>query len=172
MPVPNFITELRSSVGHRPLWLPGVCAVIFDDAGRVLLGQRADNGLWAEIRGIPDPGEQPVAALKREALEEAALEIEVDEVFLIDASDLVTYPNGDQASYMNLCFIAHAVSAEAAAGAHINDDESVEYLNNIVGGITGVPAIFFYDKDGKMSTKFLGLVPKNRILEQIRQLDY
>lgn len=126
MPVPNFITELRSSVGHRPLWLPGVCAVIFDDAGRVLLGQRADNGLWAEIRGIPDPGEQPVAALKREALEEAALEIEVDEVFLIDASDLVTYPNGDQASYMNLCFIAHAVSAEAAAGAHINDDESVD----------------------------------------------
>ena len=126
MPVPNFITELRSSVGHRPLWLPGVCAVIFDDAGRVLLGQRADNGLWAEIRGIPDPGEQPVAALKREALEEAALEIEVDEVFLIDASDLVTYPNGDQASYMNLCFIAHAVSAEAAAGAHINNDESVD----------------------------------------------
>lgn len=126
MPVPNFITELRSSVGHRPLWLPGVCAVIFDDAGRVLLGQRADNGLWAEIRGIPDPGEQPVAALKREALEEAALEIEVDEVFLIDASDLVTYPNGDQASYMNLCFIAHAVSAEAAAGARINDDESVD----------------------------------------------
>ena len=92
MPVPNFITELRSSVGHRPLWLPGVCAVIFDDAGRVLLGQRADNGLWAEIRGIPDPGEQPVAALKREALEEAAL----------------------------------AVSAEAAAGARINDDESVD----------------------------------------------
>ena len=126
MPVPNFITELRSSVGHRPLWLPGVCAVIFDDAGRVLLGQRADNGLWAEIRGIPEPGEQPVAALKREALEEAALEIEVDEVFLIDASDLVTYPNGDQASYMNLCFVAHAVSAEAAAGAHINDDESVD----------------------------------------------
>ena len=113
-------------MGHRPLWLPGVCAVIFDDAGRVLLGQRADNGLWAEIRGIPEPGEQPVAALKREALEEAALEIEVDEVFLIDASDLVTYPNGDQASYMNLCFIAHAVSAEAAAGAHINDDESVD----------------------------------------------
>ena len=53
----------------------------------------------------------------------------------------------------------------------IYDDESVEYLSNIVGGITGVPAIFFYDKDGKMSTKFLGLVPKNRILEQIRQLD-
>ena len=71
-------------------------------------------------------GLRSVAALKREALEEAALEIEVDEVFLIDASDLVTYPNGDQASYMNLCFIAHAVSAEAAAGAHINDDESVD----------------------------------------------
>ena len=47
-------------------------------------------------------------------------------MFLIDASDLVTYPNGDQASYMNLCFVAHAVSAEAAAGAHINDDESVD----------------------------------------------
>ena len=92
MPVPNFITELRSSVGHRPLWLPGVCAVIFDDAGRVLLGQRADNGLWAEIRGIPDPGEQPVAALKREALEEALWRSKLMKLFLIDASDLVTLP--------------------------------------------------------------------------------
>ena len=32
MPVPEFILELRSKIGHSPLWLSGVSVVVLDDA--------------------------------------------------------------------------------------------------------------------------------------------
>ena len=41
MPTPDFVLALRRVVGHDPLWLPGVCGVVFDDAGRVLEFVRA-----------------------------------------------------------------------------------------------------------------------------------
>jgi 8-oxo-dGTP pyrophosphatase MutT (NUDIX family) len=44
MPTPQFVLDLRAKIGHQMLWLPGVTAVVFDDDGRVLLVQRADNG--------------------------------------------------------------------------------------------------------------------------------
>ena len=46
MATPDFIRELRESAGQQLLFLPGVSAVVFDDEGRVLLGQRADTGRW------------------------------------------------------------------------------------------------------------------------------
>jgi len=32
--------------------------VVVDEAGRLLLGRRADNGRWGGVLGIPAPGEQ------------------------------------------------------------------------------------------------------------------
>jgi len=52
----------------------------------------------------------------------------------------------------------------------IFDAESVEFLSNAVGGIFGVPAIFFFDKDGKMAKKYLGLTPKAELLERMKQI--
>lgn len=59
MATPEFIRKIRASVGHQLLVLPGVSAVVFDDAGRVLLGRRADTGKWAVLAGIPEPGSSP-----------------------------------------------------------------------------------------------------------------
>ncbi|MGH8967712.1 MAG: NUDIX domain-containing protein, partial [Actinomycetes bacterium] len=59
MPIPPFVAALRAHVGHDLLWLPGVSGVVLDDEGRLLLGRRADNGLWAGVSGILDPGEDP-----------------------------------------------------------------------------------------------------------------
>ena len=53
MATPEFIVSLRQRIGHDMLWLPGVSIVVVDDAGRLLLGQRADNGRWAVVSGIP-----------------------------------------------------------------------------------------------------------------------
>jgi hypothetical protein len=48
------VLELRKKVGHAPLWLTGVTAVVFrgDD---VLLVRRADNAEWTPVTGIIDP---------------------------------------------------------------------------------------------------------------------
>ncbi len=75
MPIPEFVSRLRMRVGTELLWLPGVSAVVVDDAGRVLLGRRSDNGRWAVISGILEPGEQPAVAAAREVLEETGVSI-------------------------------------------------------------------------------------------------
>src|SRR4029453_18535913 len=58
MPIPPFVVELRELVGTHQLWLPGVTAIILRD-DEVLLTERADNGEWAPVTGILDPGEEP-----------------------------------------------------------------------------------------------------------------
>ncbi|WP_030949042.1 NUDIX hydrolase [Streptomyces sp. NRRL S-646] len=121
MATPDFIREIRASAGHQLLWLPGVSAVVFNDAGRVLLGQRADNHRWALISGIPDPGEQPAAALVREVQEETGVRVAVERLITVRSGRQVTYPNGDICQFMDLCFRCRALDGEA----RVNDDESL-----------------------------------------------
>ena len=122
MATPDFIREIRASAGHQLLWLPGVSAVVFDEEGRVLLGQRADNHKWALISGIPDPGEQPAVAIVREVYEETGVQCVVERMVAVRSGKQVTYPNGDVCQFMDLCFRARAVGGEA----RVNDDESLE----------------------------------------------
>lgn len=123
MATPQFIREIRASAGHQLLYLPGVSAIVFDEEGRVLLGRRADNGRWAIIGGIPEPGEQPAAAALREVYEETAVHCAAERVVLVQALDKpVTYPNGDVCQFMDICFRCRATGGEA----RVNDEESLE----------------------------------------------
>ncbi|MGW1738173.1 NUDIX hydrolase [Nocardia sp. NPDC001965] len=121
MPTPDFISRIRATVGHHLLWLPGVSVVVFDDAGRVLLQRRADDGRWALISGIPDPGEQPAAAAVREVVEETGVDCVVERLVSVQSEAAMTYANGDICQFMNICFRARAVRGEA----RVNDDESL-----------------------------------------------
>jgi ADP-ribose pyrophosphatase YjhB (NUDIX family) len=62
--------------------VPGVEAVCFDAAGRVLLGRRANDpsaGRWDLPGGFLQENEIPLDGLRREVLEETALVIEPEE---------------------------------------------------------------------------------------------
>lgn len=122
MTTPRFIRDLRRSIGHDLLFLPGVSAVVFDGAGRVLLGRRADNGRWALIAGIPEPGEQPAQAAVREVLEETAVHCQPEHVVLVETLDPVRYPNGDRCQFVDVTLRCRATGGEA----RVNDDESLE----------------------------------------------
>ncbi|WP_030377909.1 MULTISPECIES: NUDIX hydrolase [unclassified Streptomyces] len=121
MATPDFIRTLRASAGHQLLWIPGVSAVVLDDANRVLLGQRADNREWAVIGGIPDPGEQPAECAVREVYEETAVRCVAERVVSVGASREVTYANGDICQFMDITFRCRAVAGEP----RVNDDESL-----------------------------------------------
>jgi 8-oxo-dGTP pyrophosphatase MutT (NUDIX family) len=121
MPISPYIQGLREVVGRRPLLLPGVTAVVFDDAGRLLLGERADNGRWALIAGAMDPGEQPAEAIVREVYEETAVHVVPERITSVLTQPPITYPNGDVCEYVDITFRCRAVGGEA----RVNDDESL-----------------------------------------------
>ncbi|MBD3926548.1 DUF429 domain-containing protein [Nocardioides cavernae] len=118
-PVPDFVLALRDKIGHDPLWLPGVTAVV-RRADQLLLVRRADNGHWTPITGIPDPGEEPAAAAAREALEETGVRIRVDRLAATGVHGEIVHANGDRATYLDLTFACTWLDGEA----HVADDES------------------------------------------------
>jgi 8-oxo-dGTP pyrophosphatase MutT (NUDIX family) len=122
MATPDFIRTIRAFAGHQLLWLPGVSAVVFDDEGRILLGQRSDSHKWALISGIPEPGEHPAACAVREVYEETAVHVEVERVVMIQAGGQVTFANGDVCQFMDTTLRCRAVGGEA----RVNDDESLQ----------------------------------------------
>jgi 8-oxo-dGTP pyrophosphatase MutT (NUDIX family) len=121
MAVPPYVTALRRHIGHELLLLPGATAVVFDDAGRVLLIRRGDNGRWSLPSGMIDPGEQPADAALRELFEETGVVAEVEGLAGV-ATHPVAYPNGDRCEYMNVWFRCRAVGGAAAP----DGDESLE----------------------------------------------
>lgn len=121
MPAPEYVLKLRKKIGNDPLWVPGVRGVVVDDAGRILLAQRADNRQWALISGMLDPGEQPARGLVREIFEETAVVAEAERVVSVGAVGPVTYPNGDVCEFLDVVFLCRYVSGEA----RVNDDESL-----------------------------------------------
>jgi ADP-ribose pyrophosphatase YjhB (NUDIX family)/ribosomal protein S18 acetylase RimI-like enzyme len=122
MPTPDFVLTLRERMGHELLWMPGVTAVVRNEQGEVLLVRRSDNGQWALVSGILEPGEQPAIGLAREIEEETGVVAEVGGLAGAWTQPEVTYPNGDRAQYLDLCFLATHVSG----AARVNDDESTQ----------------------------------------------
>ncbi|MBJ2119633.1 NUDIX domain-containing protein [Arthrobacter sp. MSA 4-2] len=122
MPTPDFVLELREKIGHAPLWLPGVGAVVYNEAGQVLLGRRADNGRWTIITGMVDPGEEPAQAMRREVYEETGVDVEVEVLLNVGVVGPITFPNGDVCTFLNLDFRCRYLGGEA----RVNDDESLD----------------------------------------------
>ena len=119
MPTPGFIRELRRHIGNETLWLSGANLVVLreGEAGtEVLLGRRADDGNWAAISGIVEPGENPADTVVREAREEACIEVEVERMLWLDVMDEVTFPNGDRCRFLDPGFRGRLVGARPGIG--------------------------------------------------------
>ena len=122
MPVPEFIVQLRARIGHDPLWLVGVTAVVVDEPNaRMLLVRRADSGEWSPVAGIVEPGEHSATAAEREVLEEALVTAHVERLAGVSVSREYHYPNGDRTQYTNLTYRLAYDSGEPDVG----DDESL-----------------------------------------------
>lgn len=121
MPIPDFVVRLREHIGHDLLWLPGVTAVVLRD-DHVLLVRRSDNGRWAPVTGIVDPGEHPAVAAVRETEEETGVHCEVEALVWVNVTSERTHVNGDRAQYLDHTFRCRFLSGEA----FVADDESFE----------------------------------------------
>jgi 8-oxo-dGTP diphosphatase len=120
MPISPYVAGLRRLVGKDLLMLPSACAVVVDDEGRVLLGQRADTGEWSLPAGAIDPGEQSADAAVREVYEETGVHVTVERLAGA-ALRQITYPHGDVCQYLTVWFRCRAIGGSAG----VNDDESL-----------------------------------------------
>jgi 8-oxo-dGTP pyrophosphatase MutT (NUDIX family) len=122
MPIPEFVKNLRARIGNDLMLLPSIDAIVFNDAGEVLLHRRADSGKWSLISGIIEPGEEPAATVVREVLEETGITAVPERIIWINSTPVTVYPNGDKAQYVVTCFVCRATPGTP----RVNDDESLD----------------------------------------------
>lgn len=117
MPIPPYIAELRRYIGTALLLVTAADAIVRDDAGRILILRRQDNGRWDLPGGIVDPGEAPAQALVREVWEEAGLRVVPERLAGIfgGVRHRNTYPNGDQLEYTVSVFVCRIVGGQLEA---------------------------------------------------------
>lgn len=90
----------------------GVCAVVFDENGRLLVVQRSDNGKWCMPGGAADVGEPPSAVAVREAWEETGLRVRATR--LIGVYDSQTMGSKGALHLYHLDFLCERVGGELA----------------------------------------------------------
>ncbi len=106
---------LRSRLGSKPIIVPAVRAVTFDEAGdSILLIRRRDDSRWALPAGGIELGESINAALVREFTEETGLLVSSAVLFAIHSGPKHAFTNryGDQLERITFCFkVSHKASA-------------------------------------------------------------
>lgn len=101
----------------------GVTAFVQDEAGRVLLIERADNSQWALPGGGQDVGESTPAAAVRETLEETGIDVEITGLVGIYSypGHVIAYDDGEVRQEFSICFRARQVGGSATTS-----DESTQ----------------------------------------------
>lgn len=94
--------------------VPSVTVVIRDDAGRILLIHKIDNGLWALPGGGHDAGERIADTAVREVREETGLRIDVVRLIgtYTDPNHVMAYDDGEVRQQFSLCFEGRWVDGE------------------------------------------------------------
>ena len=94
-----FRMSLDERLSHIPFIQTGSSVVVRDENGRILLQQRADNGMWGLPGGCQELGEDLRSTAVRELFEETGLKVKEGDLILIDTVSgsrrRKVYPNGD-----------------------------------------------------------------------------
>ncbi|MFH9405102.1 NUDIX domain-containing protein [Streptomyces sp. NPDC017638] len=94
--------------------VPAASAVVVDDAGRILLQRRRDNGMWALPGGAMHLGESLPDCAVRETLEETGYEVEITGIVgtYTDPRHVFAYDDGEVRQEFSICFLARPVSGK------------------------------------------------------------
>jgi 8-oxo-dGTP pyrophosphatase MutT (NUDIX family) len=111
---------LRRFVGQDPLILVGASGCVRDEAGRILLVRRVDDGRWSVPAGAMELGERIDATLVREVWEETGLKVEPDRVIGIYSGPRFfwVYPNGDPIHVVTTWFDCRIVGGSLRPDRH------------------------------------------------------
>jgi len=113
----DYVETMRSLIGHRPMLLPGVRALIFNPQGEILLQRRTDMPRWCLPSGGVELNETALDALKREVTEETSLVVLEAEAMGVYSgpSQKFVYPNGDEIQCFAIAFVVRRWQGEPCA---------------------------------------------------------
>ncbi len=121
------LNHLHTIIDTREAARPkvGVGAVIYNDAGQVLLHRRRFGDGWAPVSGHVEPGESLREAFHREVLEETGLTVRIDRLVSINSDpsfQTVDYPDGRRVQFVTALF-----ASRVTGGALHGSDEGTEW---------------------------------------------
>ena len=92
----DYISYIRSKVGHDKVILNFADGILADEDGRVLLQLRGDKKTWAIPGGAMELGETSLQAAVREFYEETGIAVEAKRLLNVYTNFDESYPNGDK----------------------------------------------------------------------------
>jgi 8-oxo-dGTP pyrophosphatase MutT (NUDIX family) len=131
MPISTYFQQLRNKIGHDLLQIPGVAAVIHDQAGRILLQQNTGDYTWSLPAGSIEPGETPAQAIVREVWEETSLTVKPIQILGVFGGKnyRYTYANGDRVEYLVVLFKCEAIADTETMGGRDGETADLQYFN-------------------------------------------
>lgn len=145
----DYITYIRSMVGHRKIILCGAIVIIFNDKNQILLQLRSSTstGKWGLPGGLMEMGESMEENAAREVYEETGIKITDLELVGVNSGEkcFLSLPNGDEFFAVAVCYKTYSYTGVPV----VNDNESLELrlfdLNDLPDDIVGSHR-FFIDK--------------------------
>lgn len=152
----DYIQSMRKVIGHDPLLSVGVCCIIENEKGEILLERRHDNGMYCLPGGAIELHETVIDALKREIYEETGISLNNPLLLMILSGDkeIFYYPNGDVTHYVDFIFYDKIKEGESIQ-PHDKESDSIGFYS-----LDSLPADAEY------------LRGTERILEKYRKKDY
>ena len=120
----NYISNMRETVGHKPLIIPGSTLLVFNDKNELLLNLRSDTNDW----GLPGGGKELYETMEecaiRELKEETNLDTnEIELLAVLSGKDYYyKYPNDDEVDTVIVLYQVKNYSGTVG----VNDGESKE----------------------------------------------
>ncbi|THF83934.1 NUDIX domain-containing protein [Deinococcus sp. KSM4-11] len=110
MTATDYVRTLRARIGHAPVNWAGVCALVVNADGEVLLQRRTDTAGWGTPGGIAELGEALEDTLRRELLEATGIVPREPLLFtVISGPDtFVRLPNGDEYYQITSVYVIRA----------------------------------------------------------------
>ncbi|NQP32045.1 NUDIX domain-containing protein [Streptococcus suis] len=106
----DYISFIRSKVGHEKILLNFAGGILANGDGHVLLQLRSDKKTWAIPGGTMELGESSLETCKREFLEETGIAVESDALLNVYTNFEEIYPNGDAVQTVVFIYKLRAIS--------------------------------------------------------------
>ncbi|MGW5126669.1 NUDIX hydrolase [Streptomyces sp. NPDC004069] len=103
--------------------VPAASAIVVDDAGRILLQRRSDNGMWALPGGTMHIGESLPDCAIRETREETGIDVEITGIVgtYTNPRHVFAYDDGEVRQEFSICFLARPVGGRLAVSDESTD---------------------------------------------------